>query len=221
VSSKRRNPISENLRSAVERLAEAPQRTFSMVTGQLGGANLPVNRSSPPPPHVTSRLESAFEALSELSFRPHVGSALELALDVLQAELPSEAMAAGLYDINADEILFVTARGEGHDMLRGTTMPRVRCLCGRAAEHAIITDAAPGAADWIGARQESSVLLCPILDDTTLLGVLALSDPTCAVEYTQHDAELARYVAGQLAGYIRSKRQRPPAPVAPPPPKSV
>jgi len=207
--------FTHNLLSAVERLADAPQRTLSLVTAQLG-VQLPVTRSAPPPPHVTSRLEAAFDALSDLPLAQNVVAALDLACEVVQTELPSESVAAGLYDIDADEILFVSARGVGDDLLRGMAMPRARVLSDRAAEFAIITTGASGAADWIAGTPDSTVLLCPIQDDTTLLGVLALADPLCAADYTPHDMDLVRYVAGQLADYIRAHRRRPKAPAPPP-----
>ena len=201
--------LSYILRNAVTRLTDAPQRTLSRVTARFAprvGAPAKAN-SHPPPDHVTTRLEGVFEALSELSFQPHVAAALELACDALQAELPTEAVAAGLHDIDANEIRFVTARGVGEASLRGTAMPRARCLVGYAAEQAIIIPGATEGIDWIGGNgPESTVLLCPILHDTHLLGLLALADPLCSAGFGPYDLEVVRYVADQLAGFIHEHR---------------
>jgi GAF domain len=201
--------LSARLRNAVLRLADAPQRTLSNLASRVGpssGVRPPV--SVPPPEHLT-RLESVFEALSELPEQPHVAAAFELACDTLQAELPTQAVAAGLYDIDADQIRFVAARGAKRDALCGSAMPRARCLSGYAADEAIITGGGPDEADWIGSGEEgSTVLLCPILYDANLLGVLALADPSCTAHFSKHDMDLVRYVAEQLAGFIHAHRQR-------------
>lgn len=201
--------LSAILRSAVLRLADVPQRTLSKVAERLGSG--PVSRvvSIPPPDHVTIRLEAVFESLSELAFQSDIAAALELACETLQAELPSEALAAGLYDIDADQMRFVVARGVGSDLLAGTAIPRARCLVGYAADAAVIARGGAGGVDWIGQGEPgSTVLLCPILHDGNLLGVLALADPLCAAEFSRHDLDLVRYVAEQLAGFIHAHRQR-------------
>jgi len=168
-----------------------------------------VRISSPPPDAVMMRLESVFEAMSELPSQPHIAAGLDLACDTLQAELPTQAVAAGLYDIDCDQVHIVAARGVEQDLLRGAVMPRARCLVGGAAEQAIIASGDANGADWLGEGGEgSTVLLCPILYEANLLGVLALADPLCTAQFNQHDLDLTSYVAGQLAAFIQSHRHR-------------
>jgi len=194
--------LSHTLLNAVLRLTGTPQDTRT--------APRPVPPSIPPPDHVVRRLEDVFEALAELSHQPHVAAAFELACDTLQAELPTETVVAGLYDIDADELRFLAARGVEHDLVRGTSMPRALCLVGGAAEHGIITHGGADGADWLGAGgEDSTILLCPILHDGHLLGVIALADPLCTAQFSRHDLELVAYVAGQLAGFIQAQRHRP------------
>ena len=194
--------LSHTLLNAVLRLTGATQDTRTVLRA--------APPSIPPPDHVVRRLEDVFEALAELSHQPHVAGALELACDTLQAELPTEAGAAALYDIDSDELCFVVARGVEHDLLRGTSMPRARCLVGRAAEHAIITGGGASGVDWLGeGSEDSTILLCPILHDANLLGVIALADPLCAAQFSHHDQELVSYVAAQLATFIQAQRGRP------------
>jgi hypothetical protein len=198
--------LSSKFRNAVLRLSDAPQRALSRVSGRLRPRIESGTISSPPPAHVTVRLETVFEALSELAFQPHVAAALELACDALEAELPTESLAAGLYDIDADEIRFVAARGLGADLLRGTALQRSRCVGGFVGSSGIITSGADGAA-WIGSGdRESTVLLCPIHHDAALLGLIALADPLCAAEFNRHDLDLVRYVSAQLADFIHMHR---------------
>lgn len=202
--------FSHTLISVVQRLVDAPENTLSKVAARFSTGFEAEPLTGPMPDHVTLRLEGVFDALAELPFQPDYTAALDLACDALQGELPTEAVAAGLYDINADEVRIVAARGMEHDLLRGTIMSPKRCFAGHASEAAVITSGGPEGADWLGAGEEgSSVLLCPILHETHLLGVIALADPLCAAEFTSHDVELVTYVAGQLAGFIQTRRQIP------------
>ena len=204
--------ISHTILRAVQRLADAPEHTLSLVAARFS-TELPQLNASPAPDHVMHRLESVFEALSELSFQPDVGAALELACDTMQAELPSQAIAAGVYDINADEIRIVSARGMEHDLLRGIVMRRSQCFGGRVATEPFVMSGGPGGADWLGSGDEhAEVLLCPIAVDGNLLGVLAIAEPLCAATFDDHDLELASYVAGQLATFIQALRQCPSIP---------
>lgn len=202
--------ISHTLLNAVQRLAGAPEHTLSRVAARFNVALRSEPSVHPAPEHVMTRLESVFEALSELSFQPHVTAAFELACDTLQAELPTEAVAAGLYDIDSDEIRIVAARGLEHERLRGMVMSRERGLVGRASEQAIIISGGADGPDWLGSGSDgSTALLCPIFQDAHLLGVLALANPLCSADFNQHDLELVRYVADQLAGVIQTDRLRP------------
>lgn len=205
--------LSHTLLNAVQRLADAPQQTLSRVTARFGSGSRLKRVTSPTPDHVMLRLENVFEAMSELPSQPHIAGALGLACDTLQAELPTQAAAAGLYDIDCDEIHIVAVRGEQHERLRGTRIPRTRCLVGAAAVEGIITRADAPGADWVCGGEGSSVLLCPILHDANLLGVLALGDPLCTAQFDHNDLELVGYVAHQLSAFIQAHRHRAPPPV--------
>lgn len=208
--------LSQTVLRVVQRLVDAPEHTLSLVASRFSTELQPEPSANPAPDHVMLRLESVFEALSELPFQPDTTAALELACDALQAELPSETVAAGLYNINADEIRIVAARGMEHDLLRGATMSRGCCFGGRAAEEPFVISGGPDGADWLGSGEEASeVLLCPIVCDDRLLGVLAVANPLCTDTFAAHDLELVSYVAGQLASFIQALRRRPsiPAPM--------
>jgi GAF domain-containing protein len=204
--------LSHTLANVVQRLSDAPEQTLSLVAARFS-TELPAVNEGEPPDHVVQRLESVFEALSELQLQPSVSAALDFACNVLQAELPSEAVAAGLYDINADEVRIVAARGMEDDLLRGTFMSRERCFVARPPEEAFVISGGPGAADWLGSGEEGAeVLLCPIVCDANLLGVLAVADPLCAARFIDHDVALVRYVADQLSAFIQAERHRPSIP---------
>lgn len=202
--------LTQTLLDTMLRLADAPQQTLSKVTARFSNMPRPEVNESAAPDHVIARLENVFEALTDLSFQPQIPAALDLACDALQAELPTEAVAAGLYDINSDEIRIVAARGVERELLCGSIVARERCFAGHAGEEPIITSGHADGADWFTAGQEgSSVLLCPIQHESTLLGVIALADPLCAASFDHHDLELVGYVANQLASFIRAHRLRP------------
>jgi GAF domain-containing protein len=193
--------------NAVLRLADAPQHTLSKVAALVRGDVVSAPTTGTTPEHVVRRLENVFEALGELSAQPDLVSALDLACDTLHAELPNAATAAGLYDIDADAIRVIAARGLEHDLLRGTVLPRARCFGGSSAEEPVVVSGHAGGADWIGQGETGSiVLLCPIVHDANLLGVLALAEPLCAADFSRDDVELVSYVAEQLAGVIQSRR---------------
>ncbi|HMI91163.1 MAG TPA: GAF domain-containing protein [Polyangiales bacterium] len=194
--------LSHTLRNAMLRMLDASP--FGM--GRRGAAS-----SRPAPDNVVRRLENVFEALSELSLQPHVAAAFDLACDTLQAELPTEAVAAGLYDIDSDEIRIVAARGAEQSALRGSAFPRASCLVGYASMEPTITSGNAHGAHWLGSGgQDSTVLLCPILHDAHLLGVLALAEPLRVERFEDHDRGLVSYVADQLASFIQTHRHRPP-----------
>ncbi len=199
-------------RQALQRVANHSQRAVAVVKSLRRPLAVPrLTSAPPPPPYIQSRLEDVFDALADLSLQPNIATALELASEALAGELPTAAMAAALHDIDRDEMRFVVARGVGHELLKGTAMPVARCLVGHAAYDVVLTDGGPDGAAWIAPEgKDSPVLLCPILHDRTLLGLLALAEPICAAEFGDHDVELVRYVSGQLGSVIHELRLRPP-----------
>jgi GAF domain-containing protein len=201
--------LSHTLLETVLRLSGAPSETISRLSAR-SSTQLRAQPAGHAPDHVVKRLESMFEALSDLALQPDADAALELACDALQAELATKTVAAGLYDIDRDEIRIVAARGPERESLRGSVMPRARCLVGYAAEGAVIANGGSYGADWLGGSgEDATVLLCPIHHDTTLLGLLALGDPLCAANFDQYDLELVAYVVEQLGTFIHAHRHRP------------
>jgi GAF domain-containing protein len=205
--------LSHTVLRIVQRMVDAPEQTLSRVAERFGTELQLEASGTSAPDHVMVRLESVFDALSELPFQCDVGAAFDLACDTLQAELPAEAIAAGVYDINADEVRIVAARGLEHELGRGSIIPRGRCFAGRTNEEPFLIGGGPGGVDWLGSGDASAeVMLCPIVRDDHLLGVLALATPLCANRFEEHDLELVSYVADQLATFIQAQRRRPSIP---------
>jgi GAF domain-containing protein len=199
-------------RRAVRLLADVPQETLSRAAARFAGRSRVARVASPAPEHVMLRLENVFEALSDLPFQPHVAAALEVACDTLQAELPTETAAAGLYDIDSDELQILVVRSAMHDLRRGTRLPQGRGLLGAGAHEAVIARGDAPHASWLAGGKDSTALLCPILHDANLLGVLALANPLCAAQFDRDDLELVDYVAQQLSAVIQAHRHRTPVP---------
>jgi hypothetical protein len=201
--------LSHTLLETVLRLSGAPPQTISRLSAR-SSTQVRAQPVGHPPDHVVTRLERVFEALTDLSAQPSTASALDLACDALQAELPTGVIAAGLYDIDCDEIRIVAARGSEHERLHGSVMPRGRCLVGYASEGAVIANGGSYGADWLGSSGgDATVLLCPVHHDTTLLGLLALADPVGSANFDHYDVELVGYVAEQLGTFIHAHRHRP------------
>jgi GAF domain-containing protein len=199
--------LSHRFLTAVLRMTRASQHTLSNVAARFSTGAQAVQTGGAPPDHVVMRLEGVFEALSDLSAQPHIAAALDLACDALQAELPTAVMAAGLYDIDSDEVRIVAARGAEHELLCGAAMPRARCLVGYATEGAVIAAGDAHGSDWLGGGgQDTTVLLCPIRKDANLLGVLALAEPLRADDFDHYDLELVGYVADRLSSFIQAHR---------------
>jgi GAF domain-containing protein len=92
-------------------------------------------------------------------------------------------------------------------------MARTQCFAGRTADGPFVASAAPGGADWLGSGDDGAeVLLCPIMLEGHLLGVLAIAEPLCTATFDDHDLELASYVAAQLSTFMQGLRQRPSIP---------
>ncbi|HEX2676469.1 MAG TPA: GAF domain-containing protein [Polyangiales bacterium] len=207
-----RSHLSHTLADAVQRFVEAPEHVLSRVAARFSAPPQPAPAVPPTEDHILLRLERVFEALTDLPFRSDVAAAFELACDALQDELPSEALIAGVYDIDADEIRVTSARGAEADLLRGMLLSRERCFLGRTHEEPFVIEAV----DWIGSGEPGGqVLLCPIVHDGNLLGVLAMADPLCVAQLGEHDVELVQYIAERLAVFMQALRERPSLPPAP------
>ena len=167
------------------------------------------------------RLAALFEAFKDL---PHVRSAaaaLDLALELLALAVPCAASAACLYDINANKLRFVAARGHGAQERRGTAVALHRGMLGRAAReqeeattHTITghettydvgTDSRPG-------LRTQTLLLRPLAHNGQLLGILQLINRKGGEElFTRGDLNLANYVGDRLSQTLSDLRtSRPP-----------
>ena len=196
--------------SLLERVAESSQRALSRLSRKPpSGVRAIATGSIRPTAPADPRLEEVFTAMSELPFQPHIAAALGLGLAALEAELPCTACAAGLHDIDSDEIRIVAAQGEGHELLRGSALPLRECVTDRAMHAPDVVDGTGVGSLLANEGVASNVLLCPILHQEHLLGVLTLADPLCAARFEERDIELVRYVADQLASFIHEHRQRP------------
>ena len=202
--------LSCSVQETLLRLSEAPRRAIAKVTGRSHlDLRRPTGVTLPPPAAVTNRLEAMFEALSELGSQPHVAAAFALACDALLSQLPCCAVGAGLYHIDSDELQFVTTRGPSRELLPDAPVPRRDFLPDGACEQAVIVRGAASRRSWIGGTcDHATALVCPIIHDGQLLGLLVLTDRNGTTALSPHDVELVRYVASQLAGFIHEQRHR-------------
>ena len=204
--------LSPTLRNALRRIADGSQRAMDVMTSwrrPLAGVRM---TSAPPPPHVEARLEQVFDALADLPLQSSIGAAFELAGEALASELPTATMAVGLHDIDEDQMRFVVAQGAGEERIRGVAMPVAACFPGPTAYEIVLTHGGADGARWIASEDDRApVLLCPIVHEQTLLGLVALAEPMCAADFGKHDIALVRYVSDQLGSFIHDFRLRPPS----------
>jgi hypothetical protein len=64
--------LSQTVLRAVQRLADAPEHTLSLVAARFGTEFQLEPAANEAPDHVMMRLERTFDALSELPFQPDV-----------------------------------------------------------------------------------------------------------------------------------------------------
>jgi hypothetical protein len=176
--------------------------------------------SEAPAPH-DDRLDEVFQGLAELSRLATPVDGLDLAVRLLEHYVPSEALSACLYDINTDELRFVSVLGSAAAEMQGRAVPLNAGLLGLAfrKEHRASifgdvlmepafspeTDTRPG----LDAR---SMLLCPVISEGHLLGGLQLINRLHTHRYSQADANLASYIAERLGEFLHELRKRAAAP---------
>lgn len=175
--------------------------------------------SMPPHPGSTeadARLAHAFEACQDLLFLTSPVAAVEFVIRLLAELVPSEAAAGCLYDINADEQRVVFATGPGSDARLARGLPAKAGLLGASQEARgtvlrvddVVADgrfeAEVEGREGLGVK---SALYAPLDAQGHLLGMIQLLNRVGdASTFSRADADVAGYVAGQLAQFVRTSR---------------
>jgi len=178
----------------------------------------PTPRAKSEPPQSDDRLVTAFEALQDLFFLTSPIEGLEFTIKLLEDLIPSEAASACLYDINTDELRFVSLSGPGADERKGEGIPRLSGLLGVAAldpaRPHLIEDAAsddrydPGADGRVGIDAQTLAVVA-LNHQGRLLGALQLINRQQQAQYSRADGNLLYYVAEKLAEFLHAARMRP------------
>jgi len=193
------------------RIESPPPRAPSAPMAQLRS---PVSEG--PAPH-DDRLDEVFQGLAELSRLSTPVDGLDLAVRLLEHYVPSEALSACLYDINTDELRFVSVLGTAAAEMQGKAVPLQAGLLGQALrkEHraSIYGDVLmePAFSPEIDTRpglDARSMLLCPVLSEGHLLGGLQLVNRLHTHRYSQADANVASYIAERLGEFLHELRKR-------------
>lgn len=231
-----------NLAAFDHRWSDAPERppVVSLQWRDWKGevvVDFPAARIESPPPRAPSapqaaplhapvseapvahddRLDEVFQGLAELSRLSTPVDALDLAVRLLEHYVPSEALSACLYDINTDELRFVSVLGTGAGDVQGKAVPLTSGLLGQAfrQEHrtSMFGDVLmePAFSPEIDSRpglDARSMLLCPVLSEGQLLGGLQLINRLNTHRYSQADANVASYIAERLGEFLHELRRR-------------
>lgn len=228
-----------NLAAFDHRWADAPERP-PVVTLQWRDwkgevlVDFPAARIESPPPRAPSaphstprspiseapvhddRLDEVFQGLAELSRLQTPVDGLDLAVRLLEHYVPSEALSACLYDINTDELRFVSVLGEGAGDMQGRAVPLASGLLGQALHKerasffgdVLMEPAFNPEVDSRPGLDARSMLLCPVVSEGHLLGGLQLINRLHTHRYNQADANVVSYIAERLGEFLHGLRRR-------------
>ncbi|MCG8557892.1 MAG: GAF domain-containing protein [Proteobacteria bacterium] len=168
-------------------------------------------------PGQDERLAEAFEALQELAFIATPRDALQFVVKMLRKTIPAIATTASLYDINTDELRVVVAEGPEAEQLQGRTIPLGAGIAGASARVGGKPSTVLSPAEDSRYREEldgrpglevRSMLLCPVVHEGHLLGMLQLLNRLDAERFSKDDLHLINYVASRLAEFLHHARIR-------------
>lgn len=168
-------------------------------------------------PAHDDRLDEVFQGLAELSRLTTPVDGLDLSVRLLERYVPSEAISACLYDINTDELRFVSVLGAGAAEMQGKAVPLSSGLLGQALrkEHraSIFGDVLmePAFSPEIDTRpglDARSMLMCPLSSEGHLLGGLQLINRLNTHRYSQADANVVSYISERLGEFLHELRRR-------------
>jgi hypothetical protein len=160
------------------------------------------------------RLTQAFESLHELSAFAAPADGLDFATALLADLVPSEGISGCLYDINTNELRFVSLHGPGAEHVQGTAVPPNAGLLGealKAEDRAIVFSNAPGhdafdiTIDGRPGLEPREQLYRPVQFEGNLLGMLRLTNRRGG-SFSREDAAVVDYVARRLAEFLNETR---------------
>lgn len=162
------------------------------------------------------RLDIAFERSQQLFSLRSPKDGIEFVIDLCEQLLPSAAFTGAIYDIDTDELRFVTVRGDGSDGLQGRAIDAKAGLFGAAAQLAggsinLVDVTSNGAfdasADGRNGVQPQSALYLPIAAEGRLLAVIQCMNRRGSENYSDDDVEVATYLASQLSEFLGVARR--------------
>ncbi|TFH43550.1 MAG: GAF domain-containing protein [Chrysiogenales bacterium] len=135
-------------------------------------------------------------------------------MDTARDLLESEGCSLLLHDTPTGDLVFDVVIGEKGDIIRGERVPRGRGIAGMVAEtceHAVIDDAQQDRR-WYGNIDKKyefhtrNILCVPMIVQDELVGVLEIVNSIGRERYGDGDIEQAKYLAGQAAVAINTRR---------------
>ena len=165
-----------------------------------------------------ARLAHAFEAAQDLLFLQTPLEAMEFVIRLLTELIPTEAASGCLYDIDTDELRFVTAAGPGGDGRQGIAVPRRSGIMGVATTHEGLAMRVDEVASDPRFRLEvdgrdgvvaKNALYLALSHQGRLLGVIQLLNRENRPAFTESDANLLTYVGRQASAFLHKARIAP------------
>ena len=167
------------------------------------------------PGDLDARLASAFEAMHDLHFADTPRAALELSVGLLERLVPCEALSGCLYDLDTDELRFVSLTGVGAPERQASAVPASEGLIGAALsmgdEVVVVQQAArnarfDAAIDGRLGLEVDDLAYVPLRQHGQVFGMLQLINRSAAGGFSEADVAVLSYVAGQLSRFFAQRR---------------
>ena len=157
------------------------------------------------------RLADAFEGLQDLFFLTSAFEGVEFTMRLIKDLIPCEASSIALYDINSNELRFVTTTGTGSEERKGDAIPITAGLIGASltnwSQSLAVSDVAgdarfdPGIDGRVG-LDLNNMLLMPVAAQGRLLALVQLMNRTSDLDFSKSDANLIAYIANRLGEFL-------------------
>ncbi|MFO0024185.1 MAG: GAF domain-containing protein, partial [Deltaproteobacteria bacterium] len=162
-------------------------------------------------PVASERLADAFEGLQDLFFLQSPLDGTDFVNRLLVELIPCEASSIALYDINSNEMRFVSMSGPGGNERKGEAIPTSLGLIGQSLlvygrclriDDVTADDRFDAGIDGRVGLEVATMLLKPIHLDNRLLGIVQLLNRTNDFSFSSSDESVLGYVTDKLGEFL-------------------
>jgi GAF domain-containing protein len=163
------------------------------------------------PPDLNELLVEVFEAMQDLYFIDKKRAAIKFAIDLIADKIPCKAVAGlSITADNPDEMIYVTAHGDGVDPIIGRRTPLRGTLLGLSVRQGVavaVSDAqndsrVKAELEHLIDKDTRSVLCVPFTFEGRTFGAAELVNRQGGDSWRQGEIHIVSYVANHLSEYI-------------------